>query len=150
MNSTGNEQSSQQLTPAKTVVLIAEDDAVIRNLVQLMLAKEGYAVLSASDGQEALEILDKFAEPIHLFLTDVRMPRMDGWTLAEIVRKRWPHTKIIVMSGETATTILENNPADAFLRKPFIPPTLLQCIQRVLSSDFYGVCEDVAGRRLQP
>jgi CheY-like chemotaxis protein len=134
-----------QISPNETVILIAEDDSIIRNLIHLMLVREGYAVLAASDGQEALEILDKFKDPIHLILTDVRMPRMDGWTFAEVVRQERPDAKIIVMSGETATMIGEENTADAFLRKPFIPPTLLQCIQRVLASDFRGVCEEVAG-----
>ena len=109
-----------------------------------MLVKEGYAVLAAKDGQEALEVLEKFSGPVHLLVTDVRMPRLDGWTLAETVRKQRPDTKVIVISGETATRIANENPADAFLRKPFIPPTLLQCIQRVLSSGFKGVCNDIS------
>lgn len=131
------------LRPMETVILLAEDEALVRNLIQLMLVKEGYAVLAASDGQEALEILEKFTDPIHLVLTDVRMPRLDGWALAEIVRKQLPDTKVIVISGETATQIVTENPADAFLRKPFITPTLLQCIQRVLSSGFKGVCNEI-------
>ena len=132
------------LEAGETVILLADDDPLVRNLIQLMLVKERYVVLTAGDGQEALEIFDKFKHPIHLLLTDVRMPRMDGWTLAEIVRKERPDIKIIVISGETATTIAQQNPADAFLRKPFIPPTLLQCIQRVLAGGFKGVCQDVA------
>jgi CheY-like chemotaxis protein len=129
--------------PRDTVILLAEDEALVRNLIQLMLVKEGYAVLAASDGQEALEILEKFTDSIHLLVTDVRMPRLDGWSLAEMVRKQRPDTKVIVISGETATQIATENPADAFLRKPFIPPTLLQCIQRVLSSGFKGVCDEI-------
>jgi CheY-like chemotaxis protein len=130
--------------PQQTVILLAEDETMVRNLIQLMLVKEGYVVLAASDGQEALEILEKFTDPIHLVLTDVRMPRVDGWALAELVRKQRPETKVIVVSAETATTIATENPADAFLRKPFIPPTLLQCIHRVLNDGFQGVCEEVA------
>ncbi len=133
-----------QLGASETVILLADDDPLVRNLIQLMLVKERYIVLTAGDGQEALEIFDKFSEPIHLLLTDVRMPRMDGWTLAEIIRKKRPDIRIIVISGETATTTAEQNPADAFLRKPSIPPTLLQCIQRVLGAGFKGVCEDVS------
>jgi hypothetical protein len=60
-----------------------------------------------------------------------------------LLRKQRPETKVIVISGETATTIATENPADAFLRKPFIPPTLLQCIQRVLNSGFRGVCDEI-------
>ena len=126
----------------ETVILLAEDEAVVRNLVRLMLSKEGYAVLTANDGQEALELCEKFADPIHLLLTDVVMPRMTGLELAERIREQRPETKIMVMSGQTATTILEKNTPDAFLRKPFVPPTLLQCVQRVLTSSFRGVCHE--------
>jgi two-component system cell cycle sensor histidine kinase/response regulator CckA len=87
------EQSASQgsiLSPQDTVILLAEDEALVRNLIQLMLVKEGYAVLAAKDGQEALEVLEKFSGPVHLLVTDVRMPRLDGWTLAETVRKQRP------------------------------------------------------------
>src|SRR5215813_298443 len=116
--------------------LVAEDDPIVRNLVRLMLSQEGYAVLTANDGQEALEICETFKDPIHLILTDVSMPRMDGLELAERVRKQRPEIKIVVMSGQTTMTIREENVPDAFLRKPFIPPTLLTCIQQVLTSEF--------------
>jgi len=118
----------------ETVILLAEDEAVVRNLVRLMLSKEGYAVLTANDGQEALEICEKFADPIHLLLTDVQMPRMNGLELAERVREQRPEIKVMMMSGETTTTILEKNTPDAFLKEPFIPPTLLQWVQRVLTT----------------
>jgi CheY-like chemotaxis protein len=131
------------MAPKGTIILIAEDETIVRNLVQLMLSKEGYISLCASDGQEALELCEAFKGPIHLLLTDVRMPRLDGLTLAERVRAQRPETKIIVMSSETATTILEGNAPNAFLRKPFIPPTLLQCIQRVLEGSFTGACEEI-------
>jgi two-component system cell cycle sensor histidine kinase/response regulator CckA len=130
------------MEPKETVILVAEDEPVVRNLVQLMLSKEGYAVLTANDGQEALEICEKFTDVIHLLLTDVNMPRMDGLQLAETVREQRPETRIMIMSGETAATILKENSPDAFLRKPFIPPTLLKCVQRVLESAFKGVCHE--------
>src|SRR6476469_18437 len=97
------------MLPAETVILLAEDDPILRNLVNLMLTKEGYVVLAANDGQEVLEIAATFKEPIHLLLTDVQMPRLDGLTLAERVREQWPTIKIIVMSVQLTTTILENN-----------------------------------------
>src|SRR4029453_2166049 len=128
---------------SETVIVLAEDEPVIRNLVLLMLEKQGYAVLTANDGQEALEICEKFASPIQLLLTDVGMPKMDGVTLAEKVRARRPEIKIIAMSGGTTMTVLKENVPDAFLRKPFKPPTLLQCVQRVLASSFSGMCEEV-------
>ena len=118
----------------ETVILLAEDEVVVRNLVRLVLEKEGYALLTANDGQEALEISEKFADPIHLLLTDVQMPRMNGLELAERVREQRPEIKVMMMSGETTTTILEKNTPDAFLKEPFIPPTLLQWVQRVLTT----------------
>jgi len=120
----------------ETVILVAEDDPIVRNLVRLMLSQEGYAVLTANDGQEALEICETFKDPIHLILTDLSVPRMDGLELAERVRKQRPEIKIVVMSGQTTMTIREENVPDAFLRKPFMPPTLLTCIQQVLTSEF--------------
>ena len=127
--------------PSETVILVVEDEALVRNLVQLMLVKEGYAVVAANDGQEALEMCDLYDHPIDLLLTDVRMPRMDGITLSEKVRQRRPDIKVIVMSGETVDTIAMKNRPDAFLRKPFIPPTLLKCVQRVLAGTLSGACE---------
>ncbi len=130
------------MTPKESIILVAEDEPLVRNLVQLMLAKEGYVLLSAKDGQEALELIEAFKDPIHLLLTDARMPRMDGLTLAEKVRTLRPATKIILMSGETAAIVREKNAPDAFLRKPFVPPILLKCVQRVLQGSS-GACEDI-------
>ncbi len=130
-------------TPQETVILLAEDDAVIRNLIRTMLVKEGYAVLTANDGAEALEVCTAFADPIHLLVTDIRMPRMDGWTVANKVRERRPEIKVIVMSGYTTQTIRTGNIPDASLRKPFIPPTLLKCIQKVLASSEPVNCEEL-------
>ena len=128
------------MEPRETVILLAEDEPVIRNLVTLMLSKEGYAVLSANDGQEALEICRKFKDPIHLLLSDKTMPRMNGLELAEQVQKKRSEIKILIMSGETADTVLNQNISDAFLQKPFLPPTLLKCVQSLLDSDYKGIC----------
>jgi CheY-like chemotaxis protein len=126
----------------ETVILLAEDEAVVRNLVRLMLSNEGYAVLAANDGQEALDMCRQFKGPIHLLLTDQTMPGMTGVELAEQVLKNRPGMKIIIMSGGTPDAVLNQNTPDAFLQKPFMPPTLLQCVQRLLASEFKGVCNE--------
>ena len=128
------------MEPKQTIILLAEDDAAVRNLVALMLSKEGYVVLAANDGQEALDICRQYKDSIHLLLTDVTMPRMTGMELAERVQRKRSEIKILIMSGETADMVLNQNSLDAFLRKPFMPPTLLKCVQRLLDSDFKGVC----------
>jgi CheY-like chemotaxis protein len=130
------------MKPKETVILVAEDEPVVRNVVHLMLSKEGYDVLTANDGEEGLEIVDKFKDPIHLLLTDINMPKMNGLQLAERVRTLRPQTKIMIMSAATAEEILRENSPDAFLHKPFIPPTLLKCVHRVLTSSFKGVCHE--------
>ena len=131
------------MEPKETVILLAEDDPVVRNLVRLMLSKEGYSVFTANDGQEAIEIRRRFKDPIHLLVTDKTMPRMNGLELAESVLKKRSEIKIMVMSGETAETILNNNTPDAFLPKPFTRPTLLTCVQRLLTSEFKGICQEL-------
>jgi CheY-like chemotaxis protein len=94
------------MEPRETVILLAEDDAAVRNLVALMLSKEGYVVLAANDGQEALDICRQCKDSIHLLLTDVTMPRMAGVELAEQVQKKRSEIKILIMSGETADMVL--------------------------------------------
>jgi two-component system, cell cycle sensor histidine kinase and response regulator CckA len=128
------------MEPRETVILLAEDDAMVRNLVRLMLSKEGYAVLTANDGEEALEICRHFKDPIHLLLTDLKIPRINGLELAKRVQKKRPEIKIMIMSGATVDTILNENTPDAFLPKPFMPSTLLRCVQLLLTSEFTGIC----------
>ena len=126
----------------ETVILLAEDDPVVRNLIGLMLSKEGYSVLTANDGQEAFEICRRFKDPIHLLLTDKTMPQMNGLELAESILKKRSEIKIMIMSGETAEMILSKNTPNAFLSKPFMPPTLLTCVRRLLASEFKGICQE--------
>jgi len=69
------------MSPGETIISLAEDGALVRNLIQLMLTKEGYAVLSANDGPEALELSELFKDPIHLLLRRANAP--DGRHHAE-------------------------------------------------------------------
>ena len=65
---------------------------------------------------------------------------MTGVEPAEQVLRKRPELKISIMSGETPDAVLNQNIPDAFLRKPFMPPTLLKCVQRLLDSEFKGIC----------
>jgi CheY-like chemotaxis protein len=127
--------------PNEIVILLAEDEPVVRNLVRTMLTQVGYAVLTANDGAEALAICKAFIDEIHLLLTDVEMPQVDGLQAAAAIRSLRPEIKVIVMSGQTIETIRSENRPDAFLRKPFIPPTLLKCVRKVLASEGPVECE---------
>jgi hypothetical protein len=80
------------------VVLVVEDETLIRLLANDMLSEAGYRVLEARDGQEALTILEVHADVRALF-TDVTMPNVDGLSLAKIVSERWPQIGILLTSG---------------------------------------------------
>lgn len=118
----------------KTVILVAEDEAVVRNIVRIILESHGAYVLAGSDGEEALELSRAFQGTIDLVLTDVQMPNMDGPTLTRKIRKERPGTKVIVMSGKTSSEIREiAEQLDVeFLQKPFIPSALEAKIRRTL------------------
>ncbi len=127
--------------PSETLILLAEDDLMIRNLVTPMLSKKGYGVLVAVNGKEALELLEQSRAPVDLLITDVKMPIMDGIALAKTVRERRPEVKIIVISGQMDEQIRKGNTLDAFLQKPFVPSHLLKSIQEVLDKEQQGIVE---------
>jgi DNA-binding NtrC family response regulator len=116
----------------ETVILLAEDDVTLRNLIALMLSRNGYHVLTAVNGSEALEIFRKFADTISLLLTDIDMPGISGVKLAAEIALLHPQMKIVMMSGAHDNVVLAGNVPHAFLSKPFIPPTLLKAIEEVL------------------
>ena len=80
-------------------VLVVDDDPAPRGLAAVFLAKLGYAVLQAADGKAALQAAKAHKGPLHLLLTDVIMPGMNGPQLAEAVRKSRPETRVAYMSG---------------------------------------------------
>jgi two-component system, response regulator YesN len=118
------------------VVLVVDDEAEIGDVMRRMLGRllptaTVDAVLSAAQAIEAL-----IAQPIDLVLTDVRMPEMDGVQLAQLIRARWPTTRVVLFSG-MATVDLEvaalAGQADGYLAKPINRNTLTQVVQQLLS-----------------
>jgi two-component system cell cycle sensor histidine kinase/response regulator CckA len=107
------------------MVLVAEDDAAFRFLLSEALSEEGFEVLSAANGVEALELYRKNADNINLVVADVIMPGMDGLTAAVEMRKIDDNVFFLFMSGYGPERIreiginVEDIPNAAFLRKPF-------------------------------
>ena len=116
------------------IILVAEDEVVVRNTVRLLLEREGHEVLVATDGFEALELSRQYHGTIDLLLTDVKMPRMDGLSLVEQLIKERPGIKILVMSGKVSTNDLDKLQPLPFLRKPFSPQTFRNKIREVLNA----------------
>ena len=100
-------------------ILVTEDEAMVRMLVVETLQDAGYAVREAADGVEALEILESAG--IDLLITDIQMPRMNGYQLAEAAMARWAHLKILLVTGYARETIPTAIAAAGLraLQKPF-------------------------------
>lgn len=116
-------------------VLIAEDEDAVRKLSILTLEECGFTVLSAGDGQEALEIFNQSPDCIDILISDVVMPRMDGTTLAQHILDRRPEMKIILMSGYSETDAwksITDHPDRAFLPKPITPGRLTSVLHALL------------------
>src|SRR5260370_30313527 len=116
--------------PNQTAILVAEDEVLIRNVAQIVLESEGYFVLSANDGEEALNLSRQYPGTIHALLSDVNMPNTNGLQLRERILFERPGTKVLLMSGQIAS------PADSipFLRKPFRSGVLKERIRLLLDS----------------
>jgi DNA-binding response OmpR family regulator len=113
-------------------ILIVEDEAAVRNLVASALRNEGYELLLAATGDEALTIADAHHGPIELLLTDATMPGKSGVELAALLRARRPDLRVIIMSGYNEQT-LASAPAGAdLLQKPFTPLELRRRIRAAL------------------
>jgi len=118
-------------------ILLAEDNAGLRKLATRVLEPAGYTVLGAASGEEALRLLERHEEPVHLLLSDVVMPGMSGRQLAERIAETRPGMKVLYMSGYTSDTIVRHGVLEArvpFLNKPFTGAALLRKIREVLDS----------------
>ncbi|MGC9970501.1 MAG: PAS domain S-box protein [Bryobacteraceae bacterium] len=119
-------------------VLLVEDETGLRKVVREVLQASGYVVLQAGDGREALRICEQHLGPIHLFLTDVVMPRMSGRELVQHALALRPRMKVLYMSGYADSAILpqgEIEGGSSFLQKPFPPDVLLAKVRQVLDRD---------------
>lgn len=118
-------------SPVQTpIILLVEDHSTVRKLLCKILSDHGYTVLEASQGEEALGICRQHPGPIHLLLTDVSMPGMDGQDLAEQVLSLRPHIQVLYMSAHPGRSL--PLPDTAFIQKPFTADILLQRVRAVL------------------
>jgi PAS domain S-box-containing protein len=116
-------------------ILVVEDNEMMRNMVRRILEKLGYAVFTAANGQEALERLAAHTEPLHLLLTDVIMPDMNGKVLFGRLQEEYPELRVLFMSGYTANVIAHHGVLEEgihFIQKPFAARALAEKIRRVL------------------
>jgi PAS domain S-box-containing protein len=113
-------------------VLVVEDEEVVRGLVRQVLTSDGYEVLTAADGDEALDLAD--GVQLDLLLTDLTMPGIGGRDLADRLRASRPGLKVLFMSGYADEAVLDGPPAagTSFLEKPFTFETLSRQVRELL------------------
>ena len=118
-------------------ILVVEDDGALRDLARRILRTAGYTVLTASNGGEALLLLEGHDGPVHLMLTDVVMPGMSGRDLAARLADIRPQMKVLYTSGYTDDTILRHgvlNEAVHFIQKPYATAELRRKVREVLET----------------
>jgi PAS domain S-box-containing protein len=125
-------------------ILVVEDEEALRKVAKRSLEAVGYAVLTASSGDEALLISAQHAGTIHLLLTDVVMPRMSGKALAQALLKARPMAKVLYMSGYADNAFVHHGVVDEgtyFLSKPFTATDITQKVRAVLDSDCNSILD---------
>ncbi len=116
-------------------ILIVEDDYGVREITRTFLSKYGYNVIESSDVDHAIELVDNYDDRIHLLITDVIMPQMNGRDLSEKIISLRPEIKVLFVSGYTDNAIVHHgilNEGVNFLPKPFSPVQLAQKVREVL------------------
>ena len=118
-------------------MLVVDDDDVIRQLITVNLELEGFEVIAAIDGQDALDKV-KEAKP-HVVTLDVMMPRIDGWEAAARLRQdpETAHVKVILLSARAQEADIQRGEkigVDAYLTKPFDPDELIDTVRRLFEA----------------
>ena len=140
----GKAEKMQAAGPQETVasgketVLVVEDEPAILSLTKRMLESQGYGVLTAATPVEAIRLAQEFVGEIHLLITDVVMPEMNGRELAKRILSLYPNLMRLFMSGYTANVIAHHGVLDEgvhFIQKPFSRSGLLTAVRKALEQE---------------
>jgi DNA-binding NtrC family response regulator len=132
-------------------VLVVDDDDALRRMCCAVLSENGFRVLEADNGLEALFIATERKGAIDLVITDLDMPEISGAELGRALERVWPDVNVLYMSGSPKGVAAEGLPADcAFLAKPFSFNRLLNAVERSIQTFIKAGCERNAYRRSAP
>ncbi|MEY2733464.1 MAG: hypothetical protein RL340_523 [Gemmatimonadota bacterium] len=122
--------------PGSQTILVAEDETAVRRLIKTLLRREGYTILEAANGREALEIIGSHPGPIHLVVSDVMMPELTGTALSRELRKERPELPVLLISGYTTPEGLgeADLAGGGFLGKPFTTDALSEAVRTAIAA----------------
>ena len=137
LESAGEPERQAEMVSGSETILLVEDDQVLRTFVRDLLMERGYDVVKAANAEEALRWAERYQGPIHLLLTDVIMPGLNGRQLAERIGTLRPDTKILFMSGYTGDIVIRYGLQEMgaeFIQKPFEPESLERKVRAMLDA----------------
>ena len=123
------------------VVLIAEDEPMVRGIMARTLRDNGYGVLEAGDGREALEILEARGGEVSLIVADVVMPGLGGREMAARLAERWPRVPVLFTSGYTGLDVVRRGLLEEgrdFIQKPLAPEALIRRVRQMVDARVPG------------
>ncbi|GEM_PF-2914807 len=143
-------KEARQPSPSSNgeTILIAEDEPLVLNIMKNVLTELGYNVLPAGHPNEALELARNYPREIHLLITDIVMPHMNGKQLSERVTSLRPNIRTLFMSGYTPEAIIENGIVKDdiyFIQKPFTPVELARMVRNTLEGQTHGPSKQYEG-----
>jgi PAS domain S-box-containing protein len=129
--------SVSKSVPGSETILLVEDEDAVRAIARISLEASGYKVFEASNSKDALRLLELHADNIGFLVTDIVLPEMGGYRLAEIVHEKLPNLPCLFISGYAKEIIDRNGsiPADQILNKPFLPHDLAQRVRKMLDTE---------------
>lgn len=124
-------------------ILVLDDDEWIREVASIGLEKEGYRVISAGTGEEAMELAGSPAQRfVHLLVADVVLPGISGPEAAKQIQRLWPNIRVLFMSGYGEDVLSQYGIAEkqiGFIQKPFTPAALAGKVRRLLDQPYVAV-----------
>ena len=136
-----SEHSPYQRTPKGETILVVEDEEALREVARRIFARNGYHVITAASGPEAIETVRAYQGDIHLLVTDVVMPQMLGKEVSEQIRVIKPDIEVLFMSGYARRVLTSQgmlDPGVALVEKPFSEAELMSAAAQVLNGHFRG------------
>lgn len=119
---------------SKGTILLVDDEKSVRDLLRRLLELEGYAVVEATDAEEALRVFSSSDVALRLVVTDLSLPDLDGWELCRRLRSAQPSMPILVVSGsfDLNSMLATSAPDVGYLQKPFAPEDLYRRVNHLL------------------